>query len=97
MKKEKVQTNKLSELLNTENIEEQERKVEGLIRAFNAPIVHLTIIVDSRNGGVTITGTPMEYDMLYRILDMARRQVTENERQALLKAETSVPSEVQAE
>lgn len=97
MKKEKPQESKLSELLRTDDVAEQERRVEGLIQAANAPIVHLTILVDSRNGGVTITGTPMEYDMLYRVLDMARREINSNERQAILnqKQETQVPQEPQ--
>lgn len=80
----KTEPTKLSELLQTEDINEQVKRVESLISASRAPIIHLTIVADTRNGNLSITGTPLDYDMLYKVLDAARRQVADDERRTII-------------
>ena len=83
--KEVVQENKLAELLQTEDVLEQEKRVRELIKLAKAPFLHIGIIVDTRTGAITVSGTPLPYDTLYRILDETRISIAENERRDLLK------------
>ncbi len=71
----------LAKLLGTKNKQEQEQKVQKLLRALNMPVIDMMIrydgIADQVN--VTILGGNVSFEVAHRILDLARKEIQQDE------------------
>ena len=75
----------IAELLGTDNVEEQAKKIQSLAKTSSAPIVYMTVLIDTRNGDVQISGTEMPFEVAYRFLEQARTHLLNKERMLLLQ------------
>lgn len=81
---------KLEQLLKTSDVDEQAKVVEQLIAMSNAPVLSMLLLVDTRNGNISIVmGDELKdakFDMLYLILEETRKKLLSMERSNLTKS-----------
>jgi hypothetical protein len=67
-------SNRINELLKTNEIEKQAEIIKGLIEAASSPVIDLIIRHDPRTGSTTpvVIGANIDYPTAYAILDQAR-------------------------
>ncbi len=77
---------KLYKLLGTRNKREQEEIVQSLLKAVGTPVIDLVIRFNPSSGDteVIIVGGSIDFDVAYRILDLARQVFQQREVQAQL-------------
>ena len=81
---QKDQKPTLASILQTKNKEQQVSAVQGLIQLAKTPVVDIVVRYDGRSEqvGLTIIGIEqVTTEAIYKILDMAREQVRQNELQ----------------
>jgi hypothetical protein len=74
-------SNRLGEILKTNEVEKQAEIVRGLIEAASAPVIDLVIRHDTRTGQTfpVLIGGNIDYSSAYAILDQARAVLHEQE------------------
>ncbi len=83
---EVIEKKTVAGLFNTTNEDEQVKAIEQLAQMAQAPIAVMTIILDTRQGKTDITlNGQFTFEEIYTLLDIARREVTRREREALLQ------------
>ena len=80
-----VKKDPLVDLLGSEDKEEQVKKIQSLVKAATAPIVFMTIVIDTRTGETQVAGTDMPFEVAYRFLDQARAHLLSRERSMFLQ------------
>lgn len=78
---------KLAELLKTKEVAEQVKTVEHLFQVISAPVFDVIIHVDARTHSLGVStvggGGEVPVDVLYNVLEEARRILQEQERKVL--------------
>lgn len=71
----------LSDLLGTKNKKEQAEKVGQMIRALNMPVIDMVIRYDGMADqvNVSILGGNLSFEVAHRILDLARKNLQQEE------------------
>ncbi len=73
----------VAEILQTEDAEQQAQLVQKLLEMAQAPIIGLTILVDTRlMNKVDILANNLSVEQAYQVLDVARNELLRREREA---------------